>query len=70
MSEPEATSLPEAVPEAKSSDVESPGAESSGEGTDTQAGMKWYVLRVASNKEEQVRAALRSGHCRTGCSCH
>lgn len=64
MSEPEATSLPAAVPEAKSSEVEPPGSESPGvespeAGTDTQPGMKWYVLRVASNKEEQVRDALQ-----------
>lgn len=59
MSETEATSLPAADPEAKSSEVEPPEAESSGAGTDTQPGMKWYVLRVASNKEEQVRDALQ-----------
>lgn len=59
MSETEATSLPAADPEAKSSEAEPPEAESSGAGTDTQPGMKWYVLRVASNKEEQVRDALQ-----------
>ncbi len=35
-----------------------PEAESAGVTTITQEGMKWYVLRVASNKEEQVRGAL------------
>lgn len=32
--------------------------ESAGSATTTASGMKWYVLRVASNKEEQVRSAL------------
>ena len=59
MSETEATSLPAADPEAKSSEAEPPGTESPEAGTDTQPGMKWYVLRVASNKEEQVRDALQ-----------
>ena len=33
-------------------------APKSGAQEPTRAGMKWYVLRVASNKEEQVREAL------------
>lgn len=32
--------------------------EAAASATTTASGMKWYVLRVASNKEEQVRSAL------------
>lgn len=37
---------------------EAASAPASGEQPPTRPGMKWYVLRVASNKEEQVREAL------------
>ena len=40
-------------PEAEPSSAEAPVA-----ATTSAPGMKWYVLRVASNKEEQVRDAL------------
>ena len=39
-------------------DSDQPVVESAEEATTTAPGMKWYVLRVASNKEEQVRGAL------------
>lgn len=39
-------------------DSDQPVVESPEEATTTAPGMKWYVLRVASNKEEQVRSAL------------
>lgn len=40
-------------------EVNNPTAESKPEGPEpTRPGMKWYVLRVASNKEDQVREAL------------
>ena len=35
-----------------------PSDEDAGVGAPTRAGMGWYVLRVASNKEEQIREAL------------
>lgn len=37
---------------------EVPSASDNGLSAPTRAGMKWYVLRVASNREEQVRDAL------------
>lgn len=40
-------------------DTESTSSEAAGSGAVTAPGMKWYVLRVASNKEEQVREALQ-----------
>jgi transcriptional antiterminator NusG len=39
-------------------ETDSTSAETTGATAATAAGMKWYVLRVASNKEEQVRNAL------------
>lgn len=39
-------------------DSDQPVVESTEAATTTAPGMKWYVLRVASNKEEQVRSAL------------
>jgi len=40
-------------------DTESTSSEAASSGAVTVPGMKWYVLRVASNKEEQVREALQ-----------
>jgi len=40
-------------------DTESTSSEAVSSGAVTVPGMKWYVLRVASNKEEQVREALQ-----------
>ncbi len=40
-------------------DTESTLPEAASSGAVTAPGMKWYVLRVASNKEEQVREALQ-----------
>ena len=40
-------------------DTESTLPETAGLGAVAAPGMKWYVLRVASNKEEQVREALQ-----------
>ena len=39
-------------------DANSTSAEAAGLTAATKPGMKWYVLRVASNKEEQVRDGL------------
>lgn len=39
-------------------ETDSTSAEAPGLAAATATGMKWYVLRVASNKEEQVREAL------------
>ena len=40
-------------------DVDSTSSEAPSPAATTAPGMKWYVLRVASNKEEQVRGALQ-----------
>ncbi len=40
-------------------DVDSTPVETTDESSSTAAGMQWYVLRVASNKEERVRDALQ-----------
>lgn len=40
------------------SESEEKSQESASPATGTAPGMKWYVLRVASNKEDQVRSAL------------
>jgi transcriptional antiterminator NusG len=40
-------------------DGDSTSSEASSPAATTAPGMKWYVLRVASNKEEQVREALQ-----------
>lgn len=40
-------------------DVDSTSSEAPSPAAATAPGMKWYVLRVASNKEEQVREALQ-----------
>lgn len=45
-------------PAAVAAPVPPPPALKPGAQEPTRAGMKWYVLRVASNKEEQVREAL------------
>jgi transcriptional antiterminator NusG len=45
-------------PAAAAAPVPPPPALKPGAQEPTRAGMKWYVLRVASNKEEQVREAL------------
>jgi len=60
--DPKATSSDESAgdaPAAETSDADATNADASGESSiASQEGMRWYVLRVASNKEDQVSRAL------------
>ena len=56
--EPQDPPMQAELPESEQSEPSAPDVEAPADDGIVEQGMQWYVLRVASNKEEQVRATL------------